>query len=262
MKSTFVKYITLAAVAGMVTGQASAATTVGLELALLVDVSGSVDASEFVLQRDGYVAAFQSVAVQNAITTLASQNGGNGLAVSYIMWSGAGDQQLSVGWTLINDAAGANAFAASIAAAARPFSANTAIGNALIYGTNSLNGNIYDGRQVIDVSGDGENNEGNSAITGRNYAAANNVDKINGLPIGGGTLNAYYVNNVQYGAGSFTLPANTFADFNAAVQRKIIAEINNTNPVPEGGPGLVLSGILFAGLAGLRMKFLSRAKAA
>ena len=45
------------------------ATSVDLELALLVDVSGSVNSSEYALQRDGYKNAFLSNAVQNAIQT-------------------------------------------------------------------------------------------------------------------------------------------------------------------------------------------------
>lgn len=264
MKSTFVKYLTLAAFASMVAERASAATTVGLELALLVDVSGSVDNSEWLLQRNGYVAAFQSPAIQSAITTLASQNGGNGLAVSYIQWSGSSEQQTSVAWTLLNNAADANAFAAAILAAPRPFSGSTGIGSAITYGTNSMNGNAFDGaRQVIDVSGDGADNDGQTAASGRTYALANGVDKINGLPIlGESGLLAYYQTNVQGGAGSFTLPASTFGDFSSAVERKILGEVTNTNPVPEGGPGLVISGILFAGLAGLRKKMRSSAKTA
>ncbi len=261
MKSTFVKYLTLAAVAVMVTERASAATTVGLELALLVDVSGSVDNSEFALQRNGYVAAFQDPVIQAAITTLASQNGGHGMAVSYIMWSGQGSQQLSVAWTEISNAAQANAFAASILAAPRPYSGQTAIQDAIKYGTQSMNSNNFNGaRQVIDVSGDGSNNDGNlSGNAGKTYALANGVDKINGLPIlGEAGLLSYYQTNVQAGTGSFTLPANTFTDFETAVGRKILAEINNTPPsVPEGGPGLVISAILFTGLAGLKMKMRS-----
>ncbi len=261
-----VKCLTLAAVAVMVTESASAATAVQLELALLVDVSGSVDGTEFALQRNGYVAEFQDPAIQAAITTLATQTPGvGGLAVSYIMWSGASQQQLSVGWTLINDATSANAFAASILAASRPYSGQTAIQDAIIYGTDSiLNNGIDSARQVIDVSGDGSNNQGAGGNSGQAHAMANGVDKINGLPILGDEagLLTYYQNNVQAGAGSFTLPASSFGDFEAAVGRKILAEINNTNPVPEGGPGLVISAILFTGLAGLRMKLRSSAKAA
>src|SRR4051812_44708066 len=94
---------------------------VGLELALLVDVSGSVDANEFLLQQQGYVSAFHSPAVKNAIA--GGQLGS--IAVTLMYWSSTGVQQQSVGWTLINDAASADAFANAINAAARPFQGNT-----------------------------------------------------------------------------------------------------------------------------------------
>ncbi|MBK7422979.1 MAG: DUF1194 domain-containing protein [Propionivibrio sp.] len=68
----FNKKLKLAALAvGLIgsIGSANSAQLVGLELALLIDVSGSVDATEYNLQRNGYVQAFQSAAVQNAIIT-------------------------------------------------------------------------------------------------------------------------------------------------------------------------------------------------
>ena len=45
----------------------AAPISVDVELQMLVDVSGSVDSNEFNLQRDGYVSAFRSASIQNAI---------------------------------------------------------------------------------------------------------------------------------------------------------------------------------------------------
>ena len=53
----------LGASALMIAGQASA-TAVGLELMLLVDVSGSVNSTEYGLQKTGYVNAFNSARSQ------------------------------------------------------------------------------------------------------------------------------------------------------------------------------------------------------
>jgi hypothetical protein len=55
---------------------------------VLVDVSGSVDANEYNLQKTCYVNAFNSATVQNAI--LGSEGGA--IAVTYIEWSGPTQQ--------------------------------------------------------------------------------------------------------------------------------------------------------------------------
>ena len=146
------------------------AIPVALELQLLVDVSGSVDANEFNLQKGGYVAAFQDPVIQAAIAALA---GSGGIAVQYISWSGADQQTVQVGWTHITDAASANAFAAAINATVRPFSGNTAPGSAINFGTPLFLNNGFEGtRLVMDVSGDGAQNEGASTPAARDDAAA------------------------------------------------------------------------------------------
>ena len=97
------KALAVAAVAGAAAAYmpAASAVPVGLELVLLVDVSGSVDATEYGLQKTGYVNAFNSAAVQNAI--LGSQLGK--IAVTYVEWSGNNEQSQQVGWTLIDSVA-------------------------------------------------------------------------------------------------------------------------------------------------------------
>ena len=115
------------AAAVMAAGPASA-TAVGLELMLLVDVSGSVDSAEYDLQKNGYVNAFNSVAVQNAI--LASQGGA--IAVTYIEWSGNTQRATQVGWTLINSVASAQQFATALSGVSRAFAGNTAIPDAIV----------------------------------------------------------------------------------------------------------------------------------
>jgi len=221
------------------------ATPVALELALLIDVSGSVDDTEYALQKSGYVNAFNSVALQNLIAT---QPGG--IAVTFIEWSGAGEQSQQVAWTLITDAASSTAFANAINATSRAFGGLTAPGSALNFAT-PLFTNDFDGkRQVIDVSGDGEENDGANTPAARNAALAAGVDAINGLPIGGAGLVAWYAANIQGGAGSFTTPAANFADFGIAVQNKLEKEIN---PTPEPG-SLLLMGAALAGVFGVRRR--------
>ena len=145
--------ITRLLLAGTLLAASSAqAAPVDLELALLVDVSGSVSTSEFNTQRDGYVAAFRDNDLIDAIT---SGNIGS-IAVTLWYWSGAGQQQQAVGWTLIDSDAAGEAFADDIAAAARPFSGLTAPGSAINAALPGFATNGFEGTfQKIDVSGDG-----------------------------------------------------------------------------------------------------------
>jgi len=224
---------------------------VSTELSLLVDVSGSVSATEFALQRNGYVAAFQSVTVQNLIA-----NTPNGIAVNFIYWSGAVQQQQAVGWTHLTNAASSNSFAALIQATNRPFGGSTAPGSALNFAVPLFASNNFTGdRQVIDVSGDGAQNDGADTLTARNAALAAGIDAINGLPIlGEAGLLAFYQNNIQGGSGSFTLAAANFQSFNAAVENKLFREISVSNPIPEPATLAVFGGIALAGALGYRRR--------
>lgn len=209
-------------------GQTAHAVPVGLELSLLVDVSSSVSAAEFNLQKQGYAQAFQSAAVQGAI----SANPTGSIAVNFIQWSNGTQQQETIGFTLIDGPASADAFAASIAAAERAFSNNTAPGSAIAFAASRFDGNGYEGaRTVIDVSGDGVQNSGSDTSDARDAALAAGVSAINGLAIGGASITNFYRDNVIGGSGGFVLSVDDFADFSTGIARKLALEIT---PGPDG----------------------------
>lgn len=217
------------------------AIPVGLELSLLIDVSGSVDASEFNLQKQGYVQAFQSAAVQNAILTSV----GGSIAVNFIQWSGSGQVAQSVGFTLINSAASANAFAAAINGVSRNYSGNTAPGNAIAFAAPLFNSNNFEStRQVIDVSGDGAENDGINTAAARNAALAGGVDTINGLVIlGEAGVQSFYQNSIVGGTNAFLAVANNFNAFAAAIEQKLIREIRVPEPASLAIFGLGLAAL-------------------
>ncbi|GAA5482817.1 DUF1194 domain-containing protein [Haloferula sargassicola] len=190
---------------------------VDLELALVTDTSGSIDTTEFDLQLDGYAQAFRNSQLHSAIS--------GGLAVSLIYFdSSAG---VGIPWTVLTGAADALAFADLLDNFIRPSSGGTNPAAGINLATSEIFGNnIESSRQVIDVSGDGDGDPTADAAA-RDAALAAGVDVINGLPIldGSTTLEQYYIDNIQGGSGAFTIPADSFADFDAAILSKLGREI-------------------------------------
>jgi hypothetical protein len=215
-------------------GKADAANgpdAVDVELVLAVDVSLSMDEQSYRLEMQGYADAFRNPAVQEAI-----QMGGTGrVAVALMQWSGYGTYRVSVGWTKLDCAGDAEGLAQSIEHAPRMPGGSTSISGAIDKALALFDGNGFDGaRRVIDISGDGRNNNGRNPDAARTAALAQGM-VINGLPIASGEpgLEEYYRNNVIGGPGSFIVVAKDFDDFGQAITKKLIAEIANLPPASD-----------------------------
>ncbi len=203
---------------------ADAEPAVDIALVLAVDVSLSVDTEEFALQRAGYAAAFRN---QRVVDAIAAGTVG-AIAVTYMQWSGAREQQQIVGWQLINDRASAARFAAALAAADRiVVSGSTSVSGAIDAASRLLRQSGYAAeRRIIDISGDGSNNSGRLPNFARDEAVALGIT-INGLAIlkNEPQLDVYYQANVVGGRGAFVLTAGDFDDFAEAILAKLIREV-------------------------------------
>ncbi|HZH27800.1 MAG TPA: DUF1194 domain-containing protein [Azospirillaceae bacterium] len=213
--------------------------SVDVELALAVDVSGSVDEEEARLQREGYIAAITDPEVLDAI-----RGGTIGrIAVAYFEWSGDSYQRVVASWTLIQDEQSAGTFASTLAEAPYVTGRWTSLSGGIDFAATLMEGNGYEGlRRVIDVSGDGYNNSGRPVTMARDDAVARGIT-INGLPIlndrpnpwGGQPpmdLDKYFEENVIGGPGAFIVPARDFRDFGRAIRAKLIREIANLVRTP------------------------------
>jgi hypothetical protein len=209
----------------------AAAVPVDLLLVLAVDVSRSIVESDARLQRDGYRNAFLDPEVQAAI------RGGpvGAIGVAYVEWAAFDRQQLLIPWTRIGSRDDARAWGDALAA--QPWSSITwtSLSGALRFSADVLAGSPFEGtRRVVDVSGDGVNNNGPPAERYRDALVGSGV-VINGLPIvndrprwgppNGAELVPYYRESVAGGEGHFVIVAEGFDTFAAAIKRKLIQEI-------------------------------------
>ena len=214
--------------------QAQAPTEVDLALVIAVDISFSMDTEEQALQREGFAQAFRSQLVHDAI------RGGmlGRIAVTYMEWAGAPDQKVIVPWTVLDNSESLMAFADKIASTPLRRAQRTSISGAIDFGVKLLEDSGVDAvRQVIDVSGDGPNNQGRLVVQARDEALAKGIT-LNGLPImlrrpgylDIPELDAYYKDCVIGGQGSFMVPVRERDQFIEAIKTKILLEIAGLMP--------------------------------
>ncbi len=241
MRTTAIVAAAIACMVGTGIGCPGArAENVDLLLVLAADVSRSIDEVEFNLQRKGYAAAITDPQVLRAIV------GGrhHAIAVTFIEWSGAADQNVVVDWTVVRDEEAAGSVAATMLAAPRSFLGRTSISAAIDFAMERFAAATVDSdKRIIDISGDGTNNAGRAVTEARDQAVAAGVT-INGLAIINtqanpgyafhtqppGGLPKYFEENVIGGPGAFLLKVDNFDTFAAAMTRKLVTEIAGTSP--------------------------------
>jgi len=168
------------ALAGPAAAQERKPGAVDLELAFVVDASGSIDEEETRLQREGYADALANPRVLNAIA------GGflGAIAVAYVEFAGPACERISIDWLRISDAGSAAEFRRRLLALPpMDCPGGNAIADAVLLAAGSIKGNAFDGtRRVIDVSGDGPNTIGGPMEAVRDAVVADGI-VINGLVI-------------------------------------------------------------------------------
>jgi hypothetical protein len=210
----------------------SAVQQVDLKLVIATDVSRSINDEEAAIQREGMVEAFNNPEVIKAI-----ESGALGrIAVAMLDWSSPEFNRVVLDWTIIDGKNSAAAFADQIKNAPRTPGRRTSISGAIEMGALMLEAsekNIVATRRVIDVSGDGPNNDGRPLSDAHKEVMAQKI-VINGLPIMDENANGYYPNLDKYfagcvvgGTGAFVVVVRSFTDFGAAMRRKLILEISS-----------------------------------
>src|SRR3954452_23630715 len=217
---------------------------VNVELVIAVDVSYSMDMDELAIQREGYPQAIVSKHFHQALRA-----GPGKVAVTYFEWSMSGDERIIIPWRVIDCPESADAVAAEIMKTPVRRGSSTSISGAINFALQLFKENPYRGlRRVIDISGDGPNNDG-APVTGARDAALAKGIIINGLPImvkepsymttDIENLDLYYEDCVIGGPGAFIITIKDREKFQEAIRNKLVLEVAGLTPerriVPAGG---------------------------
>jgi hypothetical protein len=210
--------------------------SVDVELILATDVSYSMDMDELAIQREGYAQAIVSKEFLQALKTLPNGK----IAITYFEWAASSDQKIIIPWRLIDGPETADAVANEIMKTPVRRASRTSISGAINFAMPLFDENPYHGmRRVIDISGDGPNNNGEPVTGPRDAALAKGIT-INGLPImvkepsystmDIDNLDFYYEDCVIGGPGSFVVAIKDREKFKEAIRTKLLLEVAGTTP--------------------------------
>src|SRR5262245_43605209 len=210
--------------------------SVNVELVIAVDISYSMDMDELAVQREGYA---QAIVSKDFLQALRAGPGGK-VAVTYFEWSMSGDERIIIPWRVIDGPESADAVPAEIMDTPVRRGSSTSISSAINFAVQLFEKNPYRGsRRVIDISGDGPNNDG-GPVTGARDAALEKGIVINGLPImvkepsystiDIENLDLYYEDCVIGGPGAFIMTIKDREKFQEAIRTKLVLEVAGLAP--------------------------------
>ncbi|MEO1283393.1 MAG: DUF1194 domain-containing protein, partial [Pseudomonadota bacterium] len=192
-----------------------------IALVLAVDVSGSVDNTEFRIQMDGLAEGLRDPSVSEALVV-------GEAAIMVLQWTGTTRQAISIPWTQVRSFEEVDALASRIETVNRKWrNYSTAIGEAMEFSQAQFADAPACDRQVIDISGDGSSNEGvepkDAAVE---LLAAGTT--VNALVIEGAEpmLTEYFWENVILGPGAFVITANSFDEYPMRMRMKLLREVS------------------------------------
>ena len=194
-----------------------------LALLLALDVSSSVDRIEDRLQRQGLADALSSKDVIEAVLSSPGQT----VALGVFEWSGRNQQVTVLPWRFLARPEDVLTAASEIRASERSHSEYpTAIGYALGFAAVTFESAPTCRHKTLDVSGDGINNEGFEPRLAYKHFEFSGIT-VNGLTIGGqrDDLAGYYRRELIKGPGAFVEEAYGFRDFERAMRRKLVREL-------------------------------------
>lgn len=214
---------------------------VDLELVIAADASDSMDPDERWLQRAGFASAFRDPEIIRALSSGPLRR----IAVTYVEWADIGQPQVIVPWMVIDNATSAHSFAQKLLAMRLVIMRKTSISGALLFSSHLIENNGIEGtRRVIDVSGDGPNNQGYPVMRARDDVIARGI-VINGLPIqlkknipgnpfgpsfDMKKLDIYYEDCVIGGPGAFIVSVKSREELVSGIRRKLLLEIAGLQP--------------------------------
>jgi hypothetical protein len=212
------------------------APSVDVELVLAVDVSYSMDMDELAIQREGYAQAIVSKEFLQALKSLPNGK----ISITYFEWAATSDQKIIIPWRVIDGPETADAVADEILKTPIRRASRTSISGAIYFAMPLFDANPYRGlRRVIDISGDGPNNNG-LPVTGAREIALSKGITINGLPImvkepsystmDIENLDWYYEDCVIGGPGSFVVAIKDREKFKEAIRTKLLLEVAGRTP--------------------------------
>ena len=207
-----------------------------VELAIAVDVSYSMDLDELAVQREGYAQAIVSKEFLQALRT----GPHNKISLTYFEWSASSDQKIIIPWRVIDGPETADAVANEIMQTPVRRGSRTSISSAILFAMPLFDVDPYRGlRRVIDISGDGPNNNGPPVTPARDDALGKGII-INGLPImvkepsystiDIENLDLYYEDCVIGGPGAFIMTIKDREKFQEAIRTKLVLEVAGLTP--------------------------------